>query len=67
MLFVSTKNVICGHDHVNDFSLVYEGVRLTYALKTGNGAYWVEGGSQSGYTQLTISETGSGSINQIYF
>lgn len=62
----STKNVICGHDHVNDFSLLYQGVRLTYALKTGNGAY---GGTadQSGYTSFGISNTGSTSLEQVFY
>lgn len=35
----STKYVFAGHDHVNDFSLIYKGVRLTYALKTGDRCY----------------------------
>lgn len=35
----STKFVFAGHDHVNDFSLIYKGVRLTYALKTGDRCY----------------------------
>ena len=26
-----TKGVFCGHDHLNDFSVEYKGVRLTYA------------------------------------
>ena len=35
-----TKNVLVGHDHVNSFSVVYKGVRLTFAIKTGAGCYW---------------------------
>ncbi len=35
----STKYVFAGHDHVNDYSLIYKGVRLTYALKTGDRCY----------------------------
>lgn len=60
-----TKNVICGHDHANDFSLLYEGVRLTYALKVGSGSYWVE--STSGYTEYTIDSTGSTTTNHVYY
>lgn len=65
-LMDSTKNVICGHDHLNDYSLMYQGVRLTYAVKTGDGAY---GGvaDKSGYTVLTIGNTGSTSLNQMYY
>ena len=29
------KDVICGHQHGNNFTIKYEGVRLTFALKTG--------------------------------
>ena len=36
----STKNILVGHDHVNDFSVMYEGIRLSYSLKTGFGSYW---------------------------
>lgn len=36
----STKDIVVGHDHVNDYSVYYEGIRLTYALKTGFGSYW---------------------------
>ena len=63
----STKNVICGHDHVNDFSLLYEGVRLTYSVKTGEGAYWQDDGSICGYTELTIDGAGKASLDQIYY
>lgn len=63
----STKNVICGHDHLNDFSLLYQGVRLTYALKTGSGAYWCQDGSRCGYTKLTIDSDGQTSLNQVYY
>jgi len=63
----STKNVICGHDHLNDFSLLYQGVRLTYALKTGEGAYWLNTGARCGYTELTINSSGQTSLDQVYF
>lgn len=32
----STKNVIVGHEHENDLSLLYKGVRLSYAVKCGD-------------------------------
>ncbi|MBQ7543005.1 MAG: metallophosphoesterase [Clostridia bacterium] len=53
----STKNVICGHDHVNSFSILYEGIRLTYSLKTGAGAY--SDADMNGGTTLTIASDGS--------
>ncbi|MGD9901618.1 MAG: hypothetical protein AB7S44_03680 [Spirochaetales bacterium] len=51
----STKNVLCGHDHINDFSIIYEGVRLTYAVKSSTSSYnnYIIGG-----TVLTISSSG---------
>lgn len=51
-----TKNVICGHDHVNNFSINYEGVRLTFALKTGPGCYWNE--NLNGGTTFEIDNDG---------
>ena len=44
----STKNVITGHDHLNDFSLLYQGVRLTYSVKCGEGSYWKNDGTTCG-------------------
>lgn len=35
----STTEIVCGHDHVNDWSLPWKGIRLTYGLKTGPGSY----------------------------
>ena len=63
----STKNIICGHDHVNDFSLNYNGIRLTYGVKTGSGCYWDESGETNGCTTLKIDATGAASISQYYF
>lgn len=36
----STKYVFSAHDHVNNYSVEYEGVRLTYGTKTGDRCYW---------------------------
>ena len=55
----STKNVIVGHDHENDLSLVYKGVRFSYAVKCGDEcttfAETLNGGST-----LTIDAYGRG-------
>ncbi len=32
----STKYVFAAHDHLNNFSVDYEGIRLTYTMKTGD-------------------------------
>lgn len=52
----STKNVIVGHDHVNSYSVLYEGVRLTYGLKTGDRCYAND--DLNGGTLLTITDSG---------
>ncbi len=61
----STKDMIVGHDHVNDYSIVYEGIRLTYAVKTGRGCYFTEG--MLGGTTLTIDHTGATTLAQNYY
>lgn len=53
----STKNIVVGHDHVNSSSIVYDGIRLTYGLKLGEGCYYEEG--MTGGTTLAIDSTGS--------
>lgn len=50
----STKQVLVGHDHVNDTIIDYEGITLAYALKTGDGCYWQDDGSMNGGTVITI-------------
>ncbi len=53
----STKNILCGHDHVNCFSIPYKGIRLTYTMKTGYGCYWEK--NTTGGTTLTVRSDGS--------
>ena len=36
----STKHILCGHDHVNNYVINYKGVKFVYSLKTGAGCYW---------------------------
>ena len=60
----STKNMLVGHDHANDFQIYYEGIRLNYALKTGYGSYYTEG--LSGGTTITVGSDGAAYINHIY-
>ncbi|MBE6999734.1 MAG: hypothetical protein E7428_06070 [Ruminococcaceae bacterium] len=52
----STKNMVCGHDHVNCFSIDYQGITLTYGMKTGYGCYWER--ETNGGTTLTIDSDG---------
>ena len=58
----STKNVLCGHDHVCDYSIVYKGVRLTYALKMGPGCYWEP--ELNGGAVITVDAGGAAAVSQ---
>jgi len=60
----STTNAICGHDHANCYSILYEGVRLTYSLRLGYGAYFEF--DQQGVTTLTIASDGTGTVEHHY-
>ena len=62
----STRAVYFGHDHVNDFGTMYEGVRLSYIQTSGYGSYTMESkfGSPEnewiqGCTVLTVNEKGN--------
>ena len=60
----STRNVICGHDHTNCASIIYEGVRLTFALKTGDRCYWKEG--LSGGTVIRVDDEGNTKTEHVF-
>ena len=56
----STKNVLVGHDHINNFSINYEGIRLTYSMASSSvGLKRVVGG-----TLLTINDEGKAVIGK---
>lgn len=61
----STKNILVGHDHVNDFSVMYDGIRLSYSLKSGFGSYWTD--QMIGGTTLSINSKGSVNIEHNYY
>ena len=61
----STKDIIAGHDHYNDSSVLYEGVRLTYSLHTGFGGYYWE--DLYGGTVLTIDSEGKTNTHHVYY
>lgn len=60
----STKTVICGHNHINNWVVKYKGVNFVFATKTGNGSYWEP--EINGGTLLRINENGVASINHEY-
>ena len=56
----STDTVFCGHDHLNNFSVNYEGIDLTYSFSVDYLAYSgiYKLGSQRGCTIIEIDENG---------
>ena len=60
----STKNVVCGHDHTDDYSIVYEGIRLTYAVKDGPGCYWEP--EVNGGTLISVGGDGHATVQHRY-
>ena len=60
----STKNIVCGHNHVNNWVVKYNGVRFIFGTKTGCGSYWEP--EINGGTVLTINESGVVSVNHEY-
>lgn len=57
----STKNMIFGHDHINNMSVVYDGIRLSYGLKSGHGSYWDD--DMMGGSMLAIASDGSATFS----
>lgn len=57
----STKAVFCGHDHYNNFSIEYKGIRLTYGMSVDYLAYpgIYKKGSQRGCTIISFKPDGS--------
>lgn len=57
----STKGIFCGHDHLNDFSVMYKGVRLTYGKSIDYITYkGIENkNEQRGGTLITIKKDSS--------
>jgi len=56
----STKGIFCGHDHKNNFSLDYKGIRLTYGMSVDYLAYpgIYKLGAQRGCTVITVTPDG---------
>lgn len=60
----STKNIVCGHNHVNNWVVKYNGVRFIFGTKTGSGSYWES--DINGGTVLTVNENGVVSTSHEY-
>ncbi len=58
----STKGIFCGHDHLNDFSVEYKGIRLTYGQGIDCLLYAKNLAEHKGGTELRINPDGSFSV-----
>lgn len=58
----STKAIYCGHDHLNDFSVKYKGVRFTYGQSIDCLLYAKNLSEHKGATFIKINNDGSFSI-----
>lgn len=67
----STEAVISGHDHVNDYCVVYRGVKLAYGQGSGYSTYNMVskglGDYINGYTELTVSAEGGADITHVIY
>lgn len=61
----STKLIVAGHDHKNDFYVDYEGIRLAYGVKSGFGSYWQY--DMIGGLTINIDSMGQTEIQQHYY
>lgn len=61
----STKGIFCGHDHVNNASLEYKGIRLTYGMSIDYLAYneLNKEGAQRGCTVINLTQDGELSVS----
>ncbi len=60
-----TKGVFCGHDHLNDFSIEYRGVRLTYGKSIDCLLYAKNLSGHRGGTLIKLDFDGSFDIQEI--
>jgi len=56
----NTEYIFCGHEHMNDFSVDYDGIRLTYCMKIGKNS-----GYQPGFDGGTVITAGSDGLTSI--
>ncbi|MDR3318559.1 MAG: metallophosphoesterase [Clostridiales bacterium] len=61
----STKGVFSGHDHLNNFSVTYKGIRLSYSNMSGYGSYGAD--DMKGATLLTVNADGSTEQELVFY
>ena len=59
-----TTGMFFGHDHVNNFEALYEGVTFCYGIKSTNRIYYDE--DMLGYQTITLKDDHSFEINRSY-
>ena len=60
-----TTHIFNGHDHVNNLSVMWQGVRMTYVMKTGPGSYSDK--DLQGGTLITLAAgTGEAGVEQVF-
>ncbi len=59
----STKGIFVGHQHVNNSSILYQGVRLTFGTKTGVFDYY--DAAMQGGTLITVGQMGTLSVKHV--
>ncbi len=59
-----TKYIFCGHEHINNWQILYRGVNLVYTCKTGCGAYWHP--ALNGGTIIRVGDAGVKSVEHTY-
>ena len=61
----STKGTFCGHDHVNNATIEYKGIRLTYGMSIDYLAYpnLATEGAQRGCTVINLTQDGELSVS----
>ena len=60
----TTKHVLVGHDHINNWIIDYQGIKLCFSLKAGPSAYWRP--FLNGGTVLRVTEAGIAEVRHEY-
>ncbi|MBR4761599.1 MAG: hypothetical protein IK086_03085, partial [Clostridia bacterium] len=60
----STKNIVCGHNHINNWVVNYNGVRFVFGTKTGIGSYFEP--DINGGTAIYVNQNGVSSVCHEY-
>ena len=60
----STRGMYVGHDHTNNFAIFYEGIMLSYGVKSGRGIY--HNPDMIGGQVVVLADDGSVSVERIF-